>query len=143
MHSSDRAALARTRGRPPISTNTATADPIRIVLAEDNDDLRTIMPPLIDEVAPFQCAATTAYIDEVAPLIDRHQARIAILDIQLRGGSALARLPALRAQFPATRFVIHSGHSNPELIRRAGADAYVLKSGDFDELIRVLHSLSA
>ena len=116
---------------------------VRIILAEDNDDLRAVMPPLINEVPPLQCAATTAYIDEIAPLIAQHQAQIAVLDIQLRGGSALSRLPALRAQFPGTRFIIHSGHANPELIRHAGADAYVLKSGDFDELIRAIQSLMA
>jgi DNA-binding NarL/FixJ family response regulator len=115
--------------------------PIRIIVAEDNDDLRAVMPPLIDEVPPLQCAGTTAYLEEIAPLIAEHQAQVAVLDIQLRGGSTLQRLPSLRAQFPATRFIIHSGHSNPELMRSTGADAYVLKSGDFDELIRVIQSL--
>ncbi|HTQ36087.1 MAG TPA: response regulator [Steroidobacteraceae bacterium] len=119
----------------------ATRQPVRIVLAEDNDDLRAVMPPLLNEVPPLRCAATTARLDEIAPLIAQHQAQIAVLDIQLRGGSVLPRLPALRAQFPATRFIIHSGHANPELIRHAGADAYVLKSGDFDELVRAIQSL--
>ncbi len=101
-----------------------------------------IMAPLINAVPSLRCDCTTAYLDEVAPLIAQHQAQVAVLDIELRGGSALKQLPALRAQFPGTRFIIHSGHSIPELMRRSGADAFVLKSGDFDELIAAIQSLT-
>lgn len=118
---------------------------VRILIAEDNDDLRMVMPALIDGTEGMRCVATTAYLDELAPLIAQHQVEVTVLDIELRGGSALKRLPELQRQFPSTRFVIHSGHSNPELVRRvqsAGA-AYVLKSGEFDELIAAIRGLAA
>jgi two-component system response regulator DesR len=117
-------------------------EPVRVILAEDNDDLRTIMAALIDEFPPLCCVATTPHLEEVGPLIGEHTADVAVVDIQLRGGSVLGRLPALRRQFPATRFIIHSGHANPELMRAAGADDYVVKSGDFDELVRAIRSLT-
>lgn len=113
-------------------------------MAEDNDDLRAVMPPLIDDYPDLQCSAVTAYLDEIAPLIEQHQAHVAVLDIELRGGSAFKRLPELSRQFPTTRFIIHSGHANPELVRQAresGAGAYVRKSGDIDELIDAIRSL--
>lgn len=116
-----------------------------MIIAEDNDDLRLVMPPLIDEAPDLYCVATTATLEEVAPLIAQHGAEVAVLDIELRGGSSLKLLPALRAQFPATKFIIHSGHSNPALINNAremGADGYVLKSGDFDELIEAIRKLA-
>lgn len=116
---------------------------MRVVVAEDNDDLRAVMPPLIEETGDLCCVATTASLDEVGPLIERHAAHVAVLDIELRGGSVLKYLPTLRSQFPDTRFVIHSGHSNPEVIRRAreaGAASYVLKSGDFDGLVAAIRS---
>jgi two-component system, NarL family, response regulator DesR len=116
-----------------------------VIVAEDNDDLRLVMPPLINEAEDLLCVATTATLDEVAPLIVEHGAEVAVLDIELRGGSSLKLLPDLRAQFPATKFIIHSGHSNPTLISNAramGADGYVLKSGDFDELIEAIRKLA-
>lgn len=116
---------------------------MRVVVAEDNDDLRAVMPLLINETSSLQCLGTTAFLEEVEPLIAQHDAQVAVLDIELRGGSALKRLPALRTRFPQTRFIIHSGHSNPELIRNSGADAYVLKSGDVEELIRTIETLAA
>lgn len=105
-----------------------------------------VMPALINGTEGLHCSATTAYIDEVGPLIAAHDVKVAVLDIELRGGSALKRLPALCSEFPQTRFVIHSGHSNPELMRMAqsaGAAAYVLKSGDFDDLIAAIRSFAA
>jgi len=121
-------------------------DVIRIVVAEDNDDLRALLAPLINEEPDLNCAASTAYLDEVSPLIVQHQAHIAVLDMQLRGGSVLPRLPALCRDHAATRFIIHSGHANPELMRKAheaGAGAYVLKSGEIDELIVAIRKLMA
>ncbi len=102
-----------------------------------------VMPLLINEAPSLQCLGSTAFLEEVEPLIAQHDAQVAVLDIELRGGSSLKRLPALRTRFPHTRFIIHSGHSNPELIRGSGADAYVLKSGDVEELIRTIESLAA
>ena len=130
----------------PAAGRTAISNPdsnpvVRVVIAEDNDDLRAVMPPLIGETRDLCCVATTDSLGEVGPLIEQHQAQVAVLDIELRGGSVLKHLPAMCRQFPDTRFVIHSGHSNAELIRRvheAGASAYVLKSGDFDHLIAAI-----
>jgi DNA-binding NarL/FixJ family response regulator len=119
-------------------------DVLRIVVAEDNDDLRALMGPLINEEPDMCCVASTAYLEEVSPLIAQHQAEVAVLDLQLRGGSALPRLPSLCRDHPGTRFIMHSGHSNPELLRKAreaGAVAYVIKSGDIDELIAAIRKL--
>jgi DNA-binding NarL/FixJ family response regulator len=132
------------QGRAPIVTSQQNEELVRVVVAEDNDDLRAVMPPLIEETGDLCCVATTASLGEVAPLIERHAAHVAVLDIELHGGSVLKYLPTLCRQFPDTRFVIHSGHSNPEVIRRvkeAGAAAYVLKSGDFDDLITAIRGV--
>jgi two-component system, NarL family, response regulator DesR len=119
-------------------------DTIRVVVAEDNDDLRAVMEPLINAEPDMRCVASTALGEEVGALVAEHQANVAILDIQLRDGSMLARLPALCEKHPSVGFIIHSGHSNPELQRRAmeaGAAAFLLKSGDIDELIAAIRRL--
>jgi DNA-binding NarL/FixJ family response regulator len=120
--------------------------PVRILLAEDNDDLRMLMKPLLDDTPDLRCVASTSRLDELPDLIRRHRAQVVVLDIELRDGSALKQLPTLSREFPATRFVIHSGHCNPDLIRNAtaaGAAAYVRKSGDIDELIDSIRRLTA
>ena len=124
--------------------STGPNQPIRIVIAEDNDDLRALMGPLLNEEPDMHCAASTAFLEDISPLITQHQADVAVLDMQLRGGSALPRLPALVRDHPSTRFIVHSGHSNPELMRKAreaGAAAYVIKSGEIDDLIAAIRKL--
>jgi two-component system response regulator DesR len=121
-------------------------EPVRVVVAEDNDDLRTLMTLLLNEESDIDCVAATAFIDEVGPVVAQHRAQVVILDVQLRGGSALKRLPELSCGFPDTKFIMHSGHSNPDLIRgayAAGAAAYVLKSGDIDELLAAIRKVAS
>lgn len=116
-------------------------EPVRVVVAEDNDDLRTLMTMLFEEEPDIDCVATTALLDEIPTLVTRHRAQVVILDVQLRDGSALKRLSDLSAKFPVTKFIVHSGHSNLALVRgayAAGAAAYVLKSGDIDELLAAI-----
>lgn len=119
---------------------------VRVLLAEDNDDLRMVMPPLLDDTPDIRCVGSTSALGELPDLIREHQAQVVVLDIELRDGSALKQLPALSREFPSTKFVVHSGHCNPDLIRNAtaaGAAAYVRKSGDIDELIASIRQLMA
>ena len=118
--------------------------PVRVLLVEDNEDLRMVMAPLLDDTPDLRCVGSTSTLGELPDLIRQHQAQVVVLDIELRDGSALKQLPSLSREFPATKFVIHSGHSNPDLIRNAsaaGAAGYVRKSGDIDELIDSIRRL--
>ncbi len=119
---------------------------VRVLLAEDNEDLRVVMPPLLDATADLRCVGCTATLGQLPGMIRELQAQVVVLDIQLRDGSGLKALPALCREFPDTRFVVHSGHCNPDLVRGAtlaGAAAYVRKSGDIDELIDSIRRLAA
>ena len=114
---------------------------IRVLLAEDNADLRITIGMLMADEADMECVASTGVLAEVGPLAQQHDAQVVVLDLQLEGGSALPQLSALRAARPQTAFLIHSGHSNPvimESARKAGAAAYVLKTGDIDELLEAI-----
>lgn len=114
---------------------------IRVVLAENNADLRATIQTLIDEEPDLVCVASTGRLSEVAQLVERHDADVVVLDLQLDGGSALPLLATLRTARPQTRCLIHSGYTNSAFMRRAidaGAAAYVIKSGDIDALTRAI-----
>jgi len=114
------------------------AGPITIMVAEDNDDLRTMMVSILDAEADIHCVAETDELAKVSELAAAASPQVIILDIELKGRSSLQGLPDLRRQFPSTKFLIYSGHALPALIDAAlaaGATEYVLKSGDPDELV--------
>jgi DNA-binding NarL/FixJ family response regulator len=58
------------------------------------------------------------------------QPDIVVLDIYFPEGTALGLLPALRARFPSTGFLVYSGSSDPEMpaaVVRSGAVGFVAK----------------
>ena len=117
------------------------AGPIRIFIAEDNEDLRATVVAMLSTEADMRCVAETDELQQVSALAAAAAADVIVLDIELKGQSSLARLKQLRSELPAARIVIYSGHGLPELVDAAlaaGACAYVLKSGDPDELVRAV-----
>ena len=63
---------------------------------------------------------------------------VIILDTELRSGSGLETLAALRAEWPAVPVVMYALDTNPTLARQClelGAAGYVLKNADPIELI--------
>lgn len=112
-------------------------DIIRVLVAEDNDDLRRTMVVLLNLQPDMRCVADTASLAEVLPLAEQRDVDVIVLDIELRGESSVAALGKLRAARPQTRIVVHSGHTHPTLVsgvRAAGASAYVRKAGDIEDL---------
>jgi DNA-binding NarL/FixJ family response regulator len=113
----------------------------RVLLAENNADLRNALQRMIDDEADLVCVASTGLLGEVAGLAERHDADVVVLDLELDGGSALPLLATIRSARPEIRCLIYSGHSNAALKRgaiKAGASAYVSKSGDIDALTRAI-----
>ncbi len=120
------------------------AHDIRVIIAEDNEDLREMIVCLLDAEPDIECVGQTGSLGAVEPLCLEHGPHVVILDVELQGESSLHALPALHARMPAVRFIMYSGHANPYMIRgsiAAGAAAYVVKTGDPEELVRSIRSV--
>lgn len=112
--------------------------PIKILIAEDNEDLRATVVALLESEADLRCVAETDELRQVGVLAAATGPDVIVLDIELKGHSSLLRLGQLRRELPNSRFVIYSGHALPEMMDAAlaaGASEYVLKSGNPDELV--------
>ena len=115
--------------------------PIKILIAEDNADLRATVIALLECEEDLRCVAETDELQQVGVLAAATGPDVIILDIELKGHSSLSRLGQLRRELPNARFVIYSGHALPEMVEAAlaaGACEYVLKSGDPDALVRAV-----
>ena len=119
---------------------------IRVFVAEDNEDLRAAVVLLLNDTLDMHCIGETDCLAEVVPRVLESSAEVVVLDIELKGQSSLVNLATLKRQLPGAHFLIYSGHSHPELMRgatAAGASGYVLKSGDFDELLQAIRQCVA
>jgi len=69
---------------------------------------------------------------------------VLLLDLGLEDCHGFEVLDKLVKAGSATRVIVHTGHSSPELqahAKRRGAAAYVVKTGDIEELLSVMRAV--
>lgn len=114
------------------------ATPLRVLVAEDNDDLRSLLVTLISAEPDLQCVGTANDVEAVLASASQNEADVLVLDLELQGRSSIDLLKTVKKNGSNLTIVVFSGHSHPEMIRHtlaAGADAYVSKSGDYELLL--------
>jgi len=120
--------------------------PLRVLVAEDNDDLRELLVTMIAAEPDLECVGTANDVDAVLAIATDHQADVLVLDLELQGRSSIDLLKTVRRNGSKITIVVFSGHSHPEMIRHtlaAGADAYVPKSGSYELLLDAIRDKRA
>jgi DNA-binding NarL/FixJ family response regulator len=115
-----------------------TAAPLRVLVAEDNDDLRELLVTIISAEPDLECVGSAADVETVLSSTRKNALDVLVLDLELQGRSSVDLLRTVRKDGSKINIVVFSGHSHPEMIRHtlaAGADAYVPKSGDYELLL--------
>jgi DNA-binding NarL/FixJ family response regulator len=123
-----------------------SAPPLRVLIAEDNDDLRELLVTLISAEPDLRCVGTAANVEAVIACTTEHKADVLVLDLELQGRSSIDLLRTVRRSGNKITIVVFSGHAHPEMIRHtlaAGADAYVPKSGDYELLLDAIRDKRA
>jgi DNA-binding NarL/FixJ family response regulator len=114
------------------------APPLRVLIAEDNDDLRSLLVTIISAEPDLKCVGTANDVETVLASAAEQSADVLVLDLELQGRSSIDLLKTVRRNGSKITIVVFSGHSHPEMIRHtlaAGADAYVPKSENYEMLL--------
>lgn len=120
--------------------------PLRVLIAEDNDDLRDLLVTMVSAEPDLKCVGTASDVDTVIRSTAENAADVLVLDLELQGRSSIDVLKKVRSAGSKMTIIVFSGHAHPEMIRHtlaAGADAYVPKSGDFEVLLEAIRSNGA
>jgi two-component system response regulator DesR len=118
---------------------------IRVLLAEDNDDLRRALTGLVDAEADMECVGSVASPDQVLPLAREVMPHIVVLDLLLEGGSSMHVIRELKTVLPQAQVVMYSGYGSEITEReskRRGAAAFVVKTGDFEALFAAIRRVA-
>jgi two-component system, NarL family, response regulator NreC len=121
---------------------TASAEPIRIVLADDHGVVRAGLRMLLDNESNFEVVAEASDIDGARRYVRGHHARVLVLDLNMPGGSSLEAIPTIREESPGTQIVVLTMQKEPAFAREAlsaGALGYVLKEAADDELVEAVN----
>jgi DNA-binding NarL/FixJ family response regulator len=116
--------------------------PLRVLIAENHQDLSDVMSQLINTEPDMRCVGQVAEAREVLGAARRTEADALILDLTLQGGSGLPLIGELAGALPALRIVVFSGLAYSEDVareaKRRGAAAFVTKGASFDVLLDAL-----
>ena len=103
--------------------------PLRVVVADDDTELRSALSEILDQDDRFEIAAQVADGHSLVDVVTRTDADVVLLDVRMPGGG-LAAVEALR-EHHAVAVVVVSGETRTTLIRQllaAGVRGYLAKS---------------
>lgn len=119
---------------------------IRVLLAEDQAMVRGALSALLSREQDIEVVAEVARGDEVVEAALAARPDVALLDIEMPGGSGLEAAQALRVAFPSCRVVILTTFGRSGYLRRAmesGAMGFLLKDSPASDLAVALRRVVA
>jgi two-component system response regulator DesR len=114
---------------------------IRVLLAEDQAMVRGALAALLSREKDIEVVAEVAQGDAVVEAALSSQPNVALLDIEMPGGSGLDAAQRLHTALPSCRVVILTTFGRSGYLRRAmesGAVGFLVKDAPASELARAL-----
>jgi two-component system response regulator DesR len=119
---------------------------IRLLLADDQELIRTALARLLDMEEDFSVVASVGRGDEIVARAMETAPDVALLDIEMPGIDGLAAAAILAEQVPGCRCLILTTFGRPGYLRRAmeaGAHGFVVKDAPVDELADAIRRVAA
>ncbi|MFF3438466.1 response regulator transcription factor [Streptosporangium sp. NPDC002721] len=119
---------------------------IRVLLAEDQGMMRSALALLLGLEDDIEIVATVDRGDGVVPAALAARPDVALLDIEMPGGSGLDAAAELRDRLPGCRVLILTTFGRPGYLRRAmeaGAAGFLVKDGPVEELAAAIRRVLA
>ena len=120
--------------------------PVRVVLADDHAIVRKGIREFLEEDPEITVVAEAGDGGEAFRLVGEHHPDVVVLDIQMPRVTGIEATRQIKAAFPDVRVLILTAYEDDPYVfalLRAGADSYLLKSADPDELVRAVKTTAA
>jgi DNA-binding NarL/FixJ family response regulator len=121
--------------------------PLRILLAEDDDQLAALVATILDVDGRFIVVGRATTGDDAVTLCEEHEPDIVLMDIGMPGRDGIDATRAIHARDPGRHVVIYTGSDEYGDVARAedaGAVGYLhkdaLTSPELADALHVLHS---
>lgn len=115
--------------------------PIKVLLYEDNRDLREGISYLLQATAGLELAASLPHVNNVRTDLATYQPDVVLMDINMPGMSGLEALPIVKATNPKIQVVLLTVFDDDERIFQAvrgGASGYLLKNTPPAEIVQAV-----
>jgi len=117
---------------------------IRILLADDHHLVRAGVRQLLESANDLKVIAEAGDGEEAQALIQEHKPDVAVLDIQMPKASGIEVTRWVRSHLPEVGVLILTAYDDDPYVMavlQAGANGYVLKTGQADELIQAVRDV--
>ncbi len=121
-------------------------EPIRILIADDQDLVRGALAALLNLEEDIEVVAQAGRGDEALALAQTTPVDVALLDIEMPGGNGIEVAAKLRQEHPRLRVLIVTTFGRPGYLRRAmdaGAAGFVVKDTPAAELAQAVRRVMA
>ena len=118
---------------------------IRVLLADDHRIVRQGIRQLLESAKDIEVVAEAGDGEEAQLLIQRLIPDVAVLDIQMPKASGIEVTRWLRAHLPQVGVLILTAYDDDPYVMavlQAGANGYVLKTANTDDLIQAVHDVN-
>jgi len=116
-------------------------DKIRVILADDHALVRQGIRQFLEEANDISIVAEAANGEEAVRLVEQHRPDVAVLDVQMPVLNGIEATRQIRARFPGIRILILTAYDEDPYVfalLQAGANGYILKSADADDLLQAV-----
>lgn len=124
----------------------AVSEPLRVLLADDHAVVRKGIREFLEEDGEITVVAEATDGYAAVRLARDYQPEVAVLDVQMPGINGIEAARQIKAAQPGVRVLILTAYDDGSYVLallRAGADGYVLKSADPEELVRSVQLVAA
>ena len=118
---------------------------IRVLLADDHHIVRAGVRQLLESAQDIQVIAEAGDGEEAQALIQKHKPDVAVLDIQMPKASGIEVTRWVRAHLPEVGVLILTAYDDDPYVMavlQAGANGYVLKTAQADDLIQAVRDVN-
>ena len=118
---------------------------IRVLLADDHHIVRAGIRQLLESAKDLQVIAEAGDGEEAQALIQQHKPDVAVLDIQMPKASGIEVTRWVRAHKPDVGVLILTAFDDDPYVMavlQAGANGYVLKTANADDLIQAVRDVN-
>lgn len=135
-----------TNPTPSPSADGAFPGAVRLIFADDSQDLLDIFRLTVRRVKDIELVATLPSADGVAAALAEHRPDVLLIDLTMDGKPPLEAVRETVASHPAVRCVIYSGYDDEETMRAAadaGAVGFVSKHQDIGDVLETVRRVAS
>jgi DNA-binding NarL/FixJ family response regulator len=117
---------------------------IRVLLADDHVMVRRGIRQFLEDASDIEVVAEANDGTEAVSLVETHQPDVAVLDIRMPEVTGVDATRQIKKRFPQVRVLVLTAYDDDPYVfalLQAGADGYVLKTSDADELVRAVRTV--